>query len=174
MQPSKRQQTTMTFIRYCDWCSTAFETEHDTKAYCTRQHKERAHHYRKGLREGRNYKPEFSRLCKGCAIPYTTKKSNKLYCSTECQSFYREQARRERDRLYRNAKTPAFKARIYFKSNGKCGICQEPIDTTLAWPDPLSLSLDHIIPRSLGGTHSASNLQAAHLQCNAKRGNRPL
>ena len=164
----------MTFTKHCEWCAISFETEYDTKTYCTRQHKERARHYRKTSRPGKEFKAQFSRLCKGCAAPFTTRRTQKLYCTTECQKFYRQQYLRDRDRMYRNAKTPAFKARIYFKSNGKCGICHQAIDTTLAWPDPLSLSLDHIVPRSLGGTHSAHNLQAAHLECNAKRGNRPL
>jgi 5-methylcytosine-specific restriction endonuclease McrA len=70
--------------------------------------------------------------------------------------------------------TPNFKRRIYFASQGICGICQTMIDLRLQYPNPKSFSIDHIIPRSLGGTHGAKNLQAAHLDCNARRGNKPL
>ncbi len=33
---------------------------------------------------------------------------------------------------------------------------------------------DHIIPRSLGGTGAAANLQITHRTCNRQRGNTPL
>jgi 5-methylcytosine-specific restriction endonuclease McrA len=33
-------------------------------------------------------------------------------------------------------------------------------------------SLDHVIPRSLGGTDELGNLRPAHRACNARRGNR--
>lgn len=35
-----------------------------------------------------------------------------------------------------------------------------------------TLSLDHILPLSLGGPHSASNLQLTCLQCNLEKGNK--
>ena len=53
-----------------------------------------------------------------------------------------------------------------------CGLCSEPVDRTLPWPDSLSASLDHILPLSLGGRHVASNVQISHLTCNVRKGNR--
>ena len=38
--------------------------------------------------------------------------------------------------------------------------------------DPLSLSVDHVIPLSKGWEHSYSNTQPAHLVCNLKKGAR--
>jgi HNH endonuclease len=37
-------------------------------------------------------------------------------------------------------------------------------------PDPLSKSLDHLIPLSRGGTHEPANVSLAHLRCNVSRG----
>lgn len=34
---------------------------------------------------------------------------------------------------------------------------------------PPADSVDHIIPRSRGGSHNVSNLQAAHMSCNLKK-----
>lgn len=51
-----------------------------------------------------------------------------------------------------------------------CGICQEPIDSLLQNPDPMSLSFDHVIPLSRGSPHSNDNLQPAHLDCNKRKG----
>jgi 5-methylcytosine-specific restriction endonuclease McrA len=35
-------------------------------------------------------------------------------------------------------------------------------------------SVDHIVPKSKGGTHEMDNLRAAHMSCNAARGNRTV
>lgn len=34
----------------------------------------------------------------------------------------------------------------------------------------LAMTLDHIIPLSKGGSHTADNLQCAHFMCNSKKG----
>lgn len=53
-----------------------------------------------------------------------------------------------------------------------CGICSELVDRNLSYPDPLSPSLDHVIPLSRGGSHDPSNVQLSHLACNLSKGNR--
>lgn len=63
-------------------------------------------------------------------------------------------------------------AEAYERDNWTCGICDKSIDRELAYPDPMSVSLDHIVPLSLGGEHSLANTRASHLTCNVKRGNR--
>lgn len=55
-----------------------------------------------------------------------------------------------------------------------CHICNEQIDTQRVWPDPLSLSIDHLVPRSAGGGNGLENLRPAHLTCNTGRQNKPL
>lgn len=58
---------------------------------------------------------------------------------------------------------------------GPCCRCGQPIDYTLAWPDPASFSVDHY-PHPLS-THphmaeDPANLKAAHLACNQAAGDR--
>jgi len=53
-----------------------------------------------------------------------------------------------------------------------CQLCDGPVDKDLSWPHPLSKSLDHIEPLSLGGSHDPGNVQLAHLRCNTAKGNR--
>lgn len=53
-----------------------------------------------------------------------------------------------------------------------CNICSLPIDMALKYPDRMSRSVDHIIPRSLGGTEKLENLSLAHFSCNSKKQNK--
>lgn len=54
----------------------------------------------------------------------------------------------------------------------RCGLCAKRVDASLPHPHPLSASLDHIEPLSLGGRHVRENVQIAHLTCNTAKGNR--
>lgn len=48
-----------------------------------------------------------------------------------------------------------------------CALCGKPVNKRLKFPNPLSPSIDHIIPIAKGG-HPADieNLQLTHLKCN--------
>jgi 5-methylcytosine-specific restriction endonuclease McrA len=54
-----------------------------------------------------------------------------------------------------------------------CHLCRKKIDSKMLVGDGRA-TLDHLLPRSLGGTSCLSNLKIAHKGCNTKRGNRPL
>ena len=45
-----------------------------------------------------------------------------------------------------------------------------PIDPDLVSPHPMSFSVDHIVPKSMGGGDERENLAPAHRICNMKRG----
>ncbi len=63
-----------------------------------------------------------------------------------------------------------FDYREVFERDGWiCGICGDPVDPSLAWPDPMSVSLDHVIPVTKGGKHSRENAQCSHFRCNAQK-----
>ena len=55
---------------------------------------------------------------------------------------------------------------------GWCALCGGAMDYDLKYPDPMSKSLDHDTPLSLGGAHSKENLQWTHLACNLSKGAR--
>jgi len=61
---------------------------------------------------------------------------------------------------------------IFERDSWKCQLCGDAVDRKLRWPDPMSASLDHIVPLSRGGVHIPSNTQCSHLVCNVRRGNR--
>lgn len=61
-----------------------------------------------------------------------------------------------------------------------CAICHKYIDVQLPMTDPntglrnpLSVEIDHIVPRSRGGAlYDLDNLQLSHSKCNRKKGAR--
>jgi 5-methylcytosine-specific restriction protein A len=52
------------------------------------------------------------------------------------------------------------RARILARDSGVCWLCGLPGADTI----------DHVVPRARGGGHDETNLRAAHLRCNARRG----
>lgn len=64
---------------------------------------------------------------------------------------------------------------IVERDGDKCGICKRKVNLSLKSGTRGSRrgpSIDHIIPRSLGGSDGPENLRLAHWGCNQKRGNR--
>lgn len=61
---------------------------------------------------------------------------------------------------------------VYDRDGWTCGICLDPVDPELMYPNPMSVSLDHVIPLSKGGGHLPSNTQCSHLSCNVRKGAR--
>lgn len=76
--------------------------------------------------------------------------------------------------IKKNASTgePVILSEIAERDEWTCGLCHLPVLPELKWPDPLSKSLDHVQPLSLGGIHDPTNVQLAHLGCNSAKGNR--
>ena len=55
------------------------------------------------------------------------------------------------------------------QQGGLCGICKGRLPS-----DITQIQVDHIVPRSLGGTDHLGNLQAVHAHCNLRKGDRPM
>lgn len=112
--------------------------------------------------------------------PYTRRYAEKR---KEQAKRYRDSAagrdaRRTADLRRRAAKAGASvevvrPADVFERDGWRCGICAAPVDPVLAHPDPMSASVDHLVPLSLGGAHSMANVQCAHLQCNIRKNTRP-
>lgn len=77
---------------------------------------------------------------------------------------------RRRMRVELADKAEAFtSAEVHERDSWTCGLCRLPVDPGLAWPHPLSASVDHILPLSQGGSHTLANVQCAHLSCNSRK-----
>lgn len=63
--------------------------------------------------------------------------------------------------------------KIILATQSICAICGKPVDKSLKYPDPMSATVDHIIPISRNGDPSAlENLQLAHRACNRAKSDR--
>lgn len=123
------------------------------------------------------YKPKVLGVkpCANCGQDFNFNKKKILHCSTECsaatvnkRNWKHLQARRAR---LKDAYVESFHSQeIYERDGWLCGICETPIDPGAKLPDPMSASIDHVIPISKGGTHERANVQAAHLHCNVSKG----
>lgn len=69
-------------------------------------------------------------------------------------------------KLSPNLEERTYTFKFLFKKNGAiCGICGKPglIE---------NMNVDHIIPKSKGGSNRLDNLQLAHIRCNHAKGNK--
>lgn len=55
---------------------------------------------------------------------------------------------------------------VYDRDGWFCQICGSEVDREVLYPDPLSATLDHVVPLSRGGDHTRENTVLAHLRCN--------
>lgn len=65
-----------------------------------------------------------------------------------------------------------WKERIRAGETILCAICGERIPTRSRAGNRGSVSVDHIIPKSLGGSSRIENLQPTHSKCNNDKGNK--
>lgn len=68
--------------------------------------------------------------------------------------------------------------RLHGLQDGVCAHCREPVEPPPATPrrllKPADPSLDHVKPRSKGGTYAIINLLLSHRSCNIARGDEPI
>lgn len=89
----------------------------------------------------------------------------------------REQKRRRR-LAKKGINGERFTDREIFERDGWiCGICSQPVDPDLKYPDLMSASLDHKIPLAYSkhlniDLHVRANAQCAHFLCNSRKGDR--
>ena len=99
--------------------------------------------------------------CLNCGEYFARKGAASAYCTSACRRL---------DKRHSAFITKARRFAIYERDHWTCQICSEPVDPTLHYLDDWAASLDHITPRSLGGSHEESNLRLAHRWCNSVRG----
>lgn len=159
---------TDTITRTCGYCHKPFETTTTTAIYCTRYHKELARNARRT-----NVRAIYPRHCGHCKTTFVTTNQQQIYCKEQCKRDYKRKQRDDNEKKLAT-KTQSFKRKLYFKDEGLCGVCAEPVLLSDKYPNPRSLSIDHIVPLSKGGSHALYNLQITHWICNVNKGDSTL
>lgn len=164
--------------RSCKHCGTEIGHLRMDKLYCNRRCAELATADRKRVYP-------MPALCVWCGGLYEQKRAIHRTCSRPCGRHIYRFEHPEKYPSWNEAKKAAWQRRralkygadaervvagdIYERDGWQCGVCSRPVDAKLAWPHPASASLDHIIPLSKGGAHTAANTQLAHLRCNTEK-----
>lgn len=83
-----------------------------------------------------------------------------------------DKSARRRAMKVTNGVTPYARTDIYESSGWRCYLCGGPVDPSLAFPDLMSKSIDHIVPIIKGGRDAPDNVALAHWGCNLSKGAR--
>lgn len=111
------------------------------------------------------YRPvdDSERTCPQCGGPFVaafTGGRRRSYCSLKCANLARPDFRI----------SPAERRAIYRRDAFLCHLCGYRVRPRQQTGEPWSASLDHLTPRSRGGTDDVDNLATCHLWCNVMRG----
>ena len=161
------------YISDCPACGVPVASRQNRARYCIRpdcvQQRQRA----MWAKDKRRHGPVRAAECAACGEAFTTRRDTKRFCSEVCEKRTSRRSRRhyrERARRAGVAYEPVDKRRVFDRDRWRCGLCRRKVDPLLAYPDPMSASLDHIHPMSLGGAHTHANVHLAHLRCNLDKG----
>lgn len=176
--------------RECSECGEAFQARADGVAagkgsYCSVRCANRARNWARGFEPRPPRKSEFRRRAERLAAKAAAGTTGKgmIWVQGECivcrdyfvspglASRYCSRACRDLNRSARSfGMSWLDRMDLFARDNWTCQICSEPVDYTA---DPYSdwyPSIDHIIPRSHGGSDDIENLRTAHRWCNSVRG----
>lgn len=155
----------------CATCGTTYRPRQlkGNSKYCSRPCKDRA---RKDADKLARLVSKSTRRCIWCGDGLAPRKrADAAFCSEKCVSAARRQLRA----VFGRGERAQTERKAWLESRGGCcHLCDRLIDPALSYPQPQSLTVDHVIPISVGGTSEIENLMPAHLACNAGRGARLL
>ncbi len=167
--------------RFCDSCIVRRRAEINREAVrrCHAKHAEKRAAY---SRQWRSDNPDYH-IKRNARIRNDAERneaerqrvaSNKAALLARDPEYFRR-AGRKRRALARGAKSEPYSlAEIGDRDGWRCQLCGRKVNPQLAYPDPLSGSVDHIVPLSLGGDDLRRNVQLAHLTCNRRKHTRSL
>lgn len=111
-------------------------------------------------------------VCPVCGDGFTFMRGRgraRIYCSPRCRDLAcgrRGSSVRRARKLSGNDIEQIDAFTIFNRDGWRCGICGKAVKRDATYPDPMSASLDHIMPLCRGGLHTQENVQCAHLGCN--------
>lgn len=170
------------YRRTCVVCGSEWQAKRPDARYCTDACKGVAYSGVPMRQRIQDASPMSGRVtpttvpCVICETPITPT-TNDVTCSGACRGLRLKRQGLNYSQNYRSRRLAAFRApvdrqEIFERDRWVCQLCGMRIPNSALYPDPLSASLDHILPLAEGGTHEPSNCQASHLRCNLAKGRR--
>jgi 5-methylcytosine-specific restriction endonuclease McrA len=113
-------------------------------------------------------RPQRTGACLRCGGSFSTPYDRQRYCSSRCR--WNDSKRSADIRRLRNGRPYRRLREQVLAEERSCWLCDQPIGT-VPWPDPLSGTIDHVVPVSVDPSRilDRSNVRAAHLGCNSRR-----
>lgn len=114
-------------------------------------------------------RPRVDRTCEWCGETFKGL-ANQKFCPKPRPCSERKCAA-DRDRRNGRFKVaPVRRQRLYERDHYRCYLCGAPTRSDVPTDHPWAPSLDHVVPRSQGGSDRDANLGTAHRWCNVARG----
>lgn len=171
--------------RTCIQCAATFKANNAEQRTCSHECARAYRAAHKPAPEPKLPKPSrvYFPVCKGCGRVFCARSAAKRWCSYRCQvndvaerinSLYAlacDMKRPGESRAWRKV----LLGYLVERDGDRCGICRKRVDLSLrsgTRGNPMGPSVDHIVPRSQGGSDDLTNLRLAHWKCNNRRGNR--
>ena len=169
-QKQRAMAAALPALRPCRRCGTDIPrtgSKGRPPSYCSDECRLLRHRVRDGTPDTRSY------ACVRCGKTWerpATRGQLPRFCSEACSNSSRAERRRasERDAFVEDIDRTA----IFERDGWTCQLCGDPVDREAVWPDPLSSTIDHILPLAAGGLHETANVQCAHARCNIVKGPR--
>ena len=119
--------------------------------------------------------PQMDFQCARCAAAFRSRSANARFCSRRCYGLWHgryDPSERIRRSYTKTAWWKKLHAQVLERDQWLCYLCGNAIDPAVASADPWAATVDHVVPVSAGGSHTAGNLRAAHRRCNVEKGDR--
>lgn len=184
--------------RTCELCGSAFETHNSAQRFCGATCRDRSKYMNAtrrpcdvcGLPTGTkhtDYRTSGPVRHRDCipAPDHGTASRYKYGCRcSECRNAIRITAKKYRSKRIAEGRPirrhggsgpyipESVRVSVYERDGYVCQLCGLDTDRFASGNDDWFPSLDHIVPKSLGGGHEVSNLRTAHRVCNSSRGAR--
>ena len=137
---------------HCRVCGNQMESTNPTRRYCSTVCKLISH--------TSPHRSIWVINCVWCDTAFVSRVEHGAYCSKRCS----RQARRGPERF---VIPDTVRYSIYERDGWRCQLCSKKVQRGAAHNGKWGPSLDHIVPRSQGGSDSSDNLQLAHRICNS-------